>query len=212
MARVIASLLVIMTATLLPAAVSAQTRTVDVHVPGNFQVHSAVGLIFTQGKTLQKNVEQVDQGDEDTMVVTFSYDASEDGGDSYASAMVISSEGDVRFGDIKLLAGSLTNRSFYSLPDCPPKELSRSVHQEQTGLIESLVEIRAARREAHQLRIKTVMSGPFLEKLRRLEKGFGFQYNKPLSPNLTAFELMNRLSRLVNAIKNYQSGSPSSSN
>lgn len=196
--------LLLVAALALPARAVAQARTVEVHVPTNMAVTNAVGLLMTGGRTIQKAVASMNQLAEDVLVVTFPYDAAELDGESFASALVVGAEGEVRYGEVKLVAGNLTSKSFLTLPECPAKEVSKLIGHDQTGLIESLVEIRAARREAHQLRISTTMQGAFLEKLQRLEKGFGFLYAKKLAPDLPPTELADRLSRLTNAIKNYQ--------
>ena len=184
--------------------VSAQDRSIEINVNANFKPVSMLGLLMTEGKTIQKSISKSEQISDDVTMLTIPYQPEEVDSGTLATAMLIGPDGEVAMGDVKLITGSRSTKSFHSLPECSDELNVPPGLSDQVGLLESLVEIRSARREGNQLRISQIMSGPFLEKLRRLEKGFGMKHATKLSEDLTAFELVDRLSRLANAIKNYQ--------
>lgn len=184
--------------------VSAQDRSIEINVNAGFKPVTMIGLLMTDGRTIQKSISKSEQISADVTMLTIPYQPEEVDSGTMATAMLIGPEGEVAMGDVKLITGSRSTKSFHSLPECSDELNVPPGLSDQVGLLESLVEIRSARREGNQLRISQIMSGPFLEKLRRLEKGFGMKHATKLSEDLTAFELVDRLSRLSNAIKNYQ--------
>lgn len=186
-------------------SVFGQDRTIQVNVSGNFRPSASQGFIFVKQKVIPKPVMKVEMLADENMLVSIPYQPQEIEDGAFATAVLFGPQGEVAFGDVKLVTDSASTKSFYSLPDCQEKVEVPPGLSQQIGLLESLVEIRAARREAHQLRLRKTLDDTFLEKLRRLERGFGLSYSKKLSPDLSAFELVDRLSRLSNAIKNYQS-------
>lgn len=182
----------------------AQNRTIEVNVTANFVPELALGLIMSGGKTEQVLNARTEQIGEERLLISFPYDPQKIETGTLASAMLVGPNGELAFGDVKMITGSLSAKSFLTLPECSKEIDVPEGLNDQIGVLQSLVEIRAARREAYQHQLELTLSGPFLEKLRRLEKGFGLEHAIPLSPNLNAFELTDRLSRLATAIKNYQ--------
>ncbi|HMO02431.1 MAG TPA: hypothetical protein PKD37_05720 [Oligoflexia bacterium] len=89
------------------------------------------------------------------------------------------------------------------LPACSYGSSSKAGVREQFGLVESLVEIRTARREVAQLKMKQYLSGELLSKLNKWEEGFGFKYERLLSHDLPPTELVERIFKLNSAIKKF---------
>lgn len=187
-----------------PHFVAAQNRTIEVNVIANFIPDMAVGLLMSSGRTIQLPNARVEQVGEERLTVSIPYDPKDLESGAMATALLVGPNGEIAFGDVKQITGSISAKSFLSLPECKKEIDVPEGMNDQIGVLQSLVEIRAARREAHQHQLEINLSGPFLEKLRRLEKGFGLEHSIPLSPRLNSFELIDRLSRLATAIKNYQ--------
>lgn len=188
---------------LVPCAFS-QDRTIEINVAGNFRPVGSQGLLFTNNGVISKPVIKVENL-ANNMLVSIPYKPAEIEDGAMATAILFGPDGEAAFGDVKMIHDSVSTKSFYSLQECNNEPVVPEGLNQQVGLLESLVAIRVARREGHQLRLKKALEGNFVEKLKRLEKGFGLRYNTPLSENLNSFELVDRLSRLSNAIKNYQS-------
>ena len=189
---------------LLCSPVSAQENVIQVNVSGSFRPVGSQGLLMTKDKVISKPVINVELLANENMLVSIPYHPQEIADGAFATAILFGPQGEIVFGDVKMVTDAATAGSFYALPDCDMNPAVPTGLNQQMGLLESLVEIRAARREAHQLRLKKTLSGSFVDKLSRLERGFGLNYNKKLSADLEAYELVDRLSRLNNAIRSYQ--------
>lgn len=186
-------------------SVLAQDRIIEVNVAGNFRPTGSQGILITSQGIINKPVVKVENLNTEMMVVSIPYTPQEIAEGAYATAVLFGPDGESAFGDVKLITDSLSTKSFYNMPECSSDAQIPEGLNQQVGLLESLVAIRVARREGHLLRLDKIFDSEFIEKLKRLEKGFGLRYNKALSKELTSFELVDRLSRLSNAIKNYQS-------
>lgn len=88
--------------------------------------------------------------------------------------------------------------------ECKRPDVNTLVLAQQQGLLESLVQVRSQRQEIAQKKLEQMMSPEQLEKLRRLEEGFGLRYAEPLSASLSPFELVDRLSRLHFALQSFR--------
>jgi hypothetical protein len=199
------SFLLILFITTACVPVFSQDRTIEINVPGNFRPVGSQGILMVKDSIISKPVIKVENLANQNMLVSIPYSPEEIEEGGLATAMLFGPAGEIAFGDVKMITDSASTKSFYSLQTCNTAPQVPSSLNQQVGLLESLVAIRAARREAHQLRLKQVLNSAFVEKLKRLEKGFGLHYGESISENSNSFVLLDRLSRLSNAIKNYQS-------
>lgn len=185
-------------------AVPAAAEQVEVTIETKQEIREAIGLILTGKGAQQVTGTKVHQASETLKTISFSFDAEAAGADAVVTAVATLANGEVAFANVRPLVKGQSNRhSFASVPDCVPDESTKVSVSEQFGLFESLVKIRSARREVNQIKIQKLMQGPFLEKLKRLERGFGLAQPRELAPDLSHFELVDRLSRLAAAIRNY---------
>ena len=179
---------------------------VQVNVATSFEPKEAVGLILSSSGVAERpsiNLQKVKDG---LLLVSFTYSKTDVKKDSFATAMVISANGDIAFGDVKALYGSSPKTSFYAIPQCPPDQNKVSIDRSKFGALETLVHYRTERRETYKKEIQEILSGPFLEKLKKLENGFGLTRGRPLSADLDPFELIDRLSRLKATVKGLTNG------
>ena len=189
---------------LLLVATAAHAERVEVTLDTKLEVRSAIGLLLSSQGAQQVRETDVHQASEILKLVSFPYLPDKVTPDTVASALVVLEDGSIAFANVRpILKGQRDAKSFASLPDCEPEEATRVSVHDQFGLFESLVEIRSARREVNQIKIKKILAGPFLEKLKRLERGFGLAHPDELSADLPAAELVDRLSRLATAIRSY---------
>ena len=70
--------------------------------------------------------------------------------------------------------------------------------------MQRLVEFRTARRKVLQDKLRVMLSGRLLERLRQLESNFGITRASQLSADIHPLELMDRLSRLNTAMRRYK--------
>lgn len=180
------------------------SKSVEVNIEANFEPSSIIGLLINSKQTLQKlkvDFRKVDN----YYVVSIPYQENEIDSETVASAVAFSVGGELAFANVKPVVFPTLRKSFLSLKPCAPKaqtaaELSRI--QANRGVFESILEVRANRREVAKLQLANSMNADFLSKLQRLERGFGLERSTPLTSDLPALELVDRLSRLLVAINN----------
>jgi hypothetical protein len=182
----------------------AQDRTIQVNATANFKPISAIGIIMTNNKVLQNPVSKFEQISEEVTMLTIPYDINEVDSGSMVTAYLIGPQGEIAMGDVKLITSAQSTKSFYSLPECKNEIKLPPGLTDQSGWVEKILNVRLARREAYQLLIGQILSGNFLQRLQKLEKGFGIERTTKLTADLSAFELVDRLSRIASAIKSYQ--------
>jgi hypothetical protein len=178
---------------------------VQVELEGAVQPQQYVGLLLSADKVLQKKITSSEKSATGSILLTFSYLPSEVAPDSVASAYAISEDGRVAMAHVRPLFPEASPEALLALPTCPPEKVATgSIKPEQRGVLETLIEFRAARRELARDSVRRMMDGTFLEDLRQLEAKLGLGRVTPLSPELGPVELVDRLSRLTKALQNYQ--------
>ena len=180
----------------------AEERSISVLVDTDLEPTEASVLLLSAQCTIQKPTKLIGRNQLGQIQVTFSYDSKEVRPDTVASAIVRTAAGDVAFGFVKSLSEQTLDT--VSLPTCDASEGESPALESQVGLIRSLVQVRTARREIVQKKLAAVMAEDFLETMKKLERGFGLVYSSELSSELPPSELVDRLSRLLNAVTNYR--------
>lgn len=184
-----------------PSIAYAEDKEVIIRIDSDIEPVRAVGLVLTSDGTTEKSDAKFARSQSGNLEVTFSYTSEEAGSDALATAMVQSSDGSVAFGHVRKLSAINGSRD---LPVCKGEKLAIAPNPSQIGLLQSLVDVRSARRELVQAKVSNLMKDDFLEMLKKLESGFGLTYAKELSPSLPPVELIDRLTRILNAVKNYR--------
>ncbi len=193
-----------------PALTHAQAeRQMEVQINTPIEATSATGLLLSSSRVIQKagaSVERTAHG----LLVRFPIDPSELDGDTMASAVVLAEDGQTAFGDMRPATIPAARASFLSSPECPYETVADVSTRSDLALFESLADIRSQRRAVQVQKVSVLLGGDFLERLRTLERGFGFSYPRPLSAELPPVELVDRLNRLKVAIQSYKRNRTSS--
>jgi hypothetical protein len=174
-------------------------------VPVDSDVETAVGIILNGATTRQVKVTTPTLRDSHSVVVEIPYTDAERAAGAMASALVSLKNGAIALADVVSLEGDFPDNSFADLPLCNSQLKLPPLSESQLGNLKRLVEIRSQRRAVLQTKIARLLQGPALEKLRKLERGFGTGSGAPLNPGLMPYELIDRLSRLKQAISTYES-------
>jgi hypothetical protein len=184
---------------------TARAEVAEVIISAKFEPVKAAGLLISSTGAIHKKDASYEKLENGWYSVTFPYGGSEVGHDTMVTAEVSSAAGDVAFGNLRSIHAPDSKRIALDLPECPHEPPAQTPNIEQLGLLLKLVEVRSARRELVQIKVNRMLEGPFLEKLRKLEQGFGLaEGERPLDVDLPSVELVNRLSKISIAIKNYE--------
>jgi len=189
-------------------AAAPKLKTIEINVETSIEPHSAVGLLISASGSIQQPVKDFRRADDHTLIVPVPYNEENLPKDTVATAVVFSEKGQAAFGDVRPVFSPDPRDSFLTIPDCAPEKISEAALQGQLSLLESLVQVRAARRGVAQVKVIQLMHDEFLERLKKLERGFGLIHPVALSPDMPPVQLLDRLSRLLHVIQELKSRQP----
>lgn len=181
-----------------PTQADAEAVTVSVDVPVSEEPRAVTGIALGTSLHMIPSV-SLKRFSTDTLTATFDVPEKT----TAALAMAEMADGSTVFGDTRLVVDAKTLPSLASIPECPVVGVIKA-DASQRGLMESLVEIRTARRDVLKNRIEATLSGTTLEKAQKLEELFGLARPVKLSADLSPFEITDRVTRLTGAIKSYR--------
>lgn len=200
---------IIVASLLAGASICAKAQTDDsapselaVTVSAPFEPVDAVGIVLSSSGAEERPVLEFKYLGSGSSVVRFPLKSGDAAQGTFASAMIVSTRGEVAFGDITPVRGQGTH-SVFSLPECPEEKIPSSLTKEKFGVYEPLVEYRTSRRDLAKVEITRLMDEDTLIRLRKLEDGFGLSRGMPLIPEMPPVELVDRLERLLWAVKTY---------
>lgn len=180
-----------------------KSAAIQIDLTLSFTPHSAVGLIFSNNKTTEKLDAKIEKDLRGNFIVSIPYEPTELQGPSFASAIILSENGEAAFTTVKEINNNVLDSAFGSIPECKNDKVGSIAVVGQLALIEQLVEVRSKLKAVGAAKLSKALSGDFLLKLRKLEKSFGLARDKELDPSLPVFELLDRLNRLQHALKSW---------
>ena len=203
MRNILLSLIAVSLLFFTPASSLSQSKKVKVLVRAPFEASTGVGLLISSRGTDQIYDIELDIRNDGSTVVTFPVATQSLPKDTMASAVVSSAEGEVAFGTVVPVIAAGASRSWLSIPQCKGRS-AETLTGEQLSLIDTLVEVRNSRAKIARKKIDSLLSEGLGEKINRLESGFGLSQNELISSELEPFELVDRLSRLLSALKSHR--------
>jgi hypothetical protein len=186
------------------ASIASAENIARVVVPVEGDIQTTVGIIVAEGQTRQVRVATPVRRDRQSVVVEVPYSEKDKKSGAHATALVSLKDGSVALADMVSLQEDYPDNAFTDLPLCDSSVRVPPMAEAQLGNLKRLVEIRSQRRAVLQTKLARLMQGSPLEKLRNLERGFGTDVGIPISPALLPYELIDRLSRLKQAISTYE--------
>ena len=166
---------------------------------------SGMGLIMDSTGTHTFTDIELSTPKTNTVRAKFTVPDGSAGKDALASVVVFASDGATAFSTVR----SLQSITLPKLPECPKKEAVMLTDQNQVGVLQSLVTIRSDRRDTARAKVLQQLNPDYLERLKKLEKGFGLPSEPALSGDLPPVVLVDRLNRILNAVRNYRSNKKS---
>ncbi len=177
---------------------------VEVQAKVPFTADAATGLLMSSGKTKRVDQASVRLEPNGYTVVSFTVSPNDALEGAFASAMLSNAQGEVAFADVRTVSAQGSGLSFARLPECAESISTKAFQYNQLGLLQSLVNVRTNRRNVEQQKIEKLMQGKFLERLRKLERGFGLGDASDLRADIRSDELVARLARLQYAVQAYE--------
>ena len=189
-----------------------QGKSIQINVDTELEPAAAQGLFVSASGPIQLPVGEVQRVADNKLVVPVYYKESEIPKDSLATAIIISEQGELAFGNLRPVFSPDPRDSFWLIPQCAPEKINEAALAGQTSLLESLIEVRTERRRVALLALAAALNGDFLARLQKLEVSFGLENDPPLSAELSPVVLLDRLTRILKAIETYEvtNGKPDS--
>lgn len=185
----------------IPLTLAAEDPSTTLFFPDVRNVEQAAGLIYSNDKTIQTAANWRFDDQRGGTFVTVKIPRSSNTKTSLVSGAVITNEKG-------LIMGPLT---FIDLPDprslvpiCKAVEVPAELASAKEAPLTSLVEIRERRVQLLIKQFEAAADRPLIDRLSKLERGFGFEYKEPLNLSLPPAELASRLDTLLHAIKRYK--------
>ena len=181
------------------APARAEERAVIVPVVADFEPQGAVGLLFSPSGTRQVEA-SVNPSPNGPHQVEFRIDTEKlEPGTAAAGAFVVGADGKRAFSNIV----SLSVPAAAPLPAC---EVGGAIRSDNISIYEKLMKLRGERRRLSQQSVGKLLTQELSEKLSTLERGFGLETQPALAPDINPLALVDRLSRLREALREYVAG------
>ena len=164
----------------------------------------AIGMLLSANGTIQVPETAISKVGDKLYDVTFSVDKSSLTSDTVATAIAYGESGDVYFANVTPPVLSDTQAALASIPECPAEDPTQVAMLNQLGPLQQLVDVRSERAKFARLRLERGFSNELRARLKKAEQVFGLTGTQEISADLPATELVDRLSRINFALKNYR--------
>lgn len=180
-----------------------------VQVPSREDAASAIGIVFSAHGVEQTEALSISRFDPDTLLVAIAVPKAKS--DSHAeqsgmaTALVVTNSGSHRYGHVRTIGtqdGAAA--AMKTVPPCPQEKASLGIYPSQLGMLETLVTNRARQRSLETIKVAKIMNEDFLEKLKDIERKFGLGGERELVSDLPPIELIDRLSRILAALRTFR--------
>lgn len=193
--------LFILSISLLASPVAAETRWAEVEFANTIEPERLSAIIFSNSTSIQTAEATISGTSHGKTIVAIPFDSDIVSQDHYfAYAIAQTSDGAIHYSTIVPASPQYDLASGYAQPACIPKEVPSSM-QSQMSLVANLLKVRDQRRENSRQQTEATLSGEFLDKMLKYESGFGLQFGKPLSTDMPAAELVDRLDRILHTLR-----------
>lgn len=181
-----------------------ETVPVTVRVEAKPDPVRAVGIVFSTKSSQPISETKINKIGDKLFEIQFAVPRSDIQKDSVATAIAYDEAGNMFFGNVTPTLLEDTRDILSSIPECPSQKADQAALLNGPGTLKQLVDFRAQRVDLLRLRINRAMEPSVLAKLQKFEEAFGLKRSLPLSSDLPAPELIDRLSRLQHGLKKFQ--------
>ena len=187
---------------LLSAPAFSAQEVAEVLIPTKLEPTQALGLLISPNGVQQIANTEMIKSEKGELIVAVPYDEDKTLPGTLVTAMVFGKSGAFAFGAMRELPPKGVRPAPAEMPLCPEEPAGPELTHAMTS-IQKLVEIRGKLVETNQHRVVGMLNEELLNKLKKLERGFGLEREQELSPHMDPFLLVDRLDRILNALKTY---------
>jgi hypothetical protein len=164
------------------------------------------GLILSTSGSSEISETQITKIGDKLFQVIFSIPSNQLHTDTVATAMITAEDGSIAFSNVSpaLSADPSVSLALLDIKDCPAEQAKGVVNPSNIGALRQLVDIRTARADLAKMKLGRAFTDTFLAKLKKFEDAFGLTSDEPLSAELPAEVLVERLARLNYALSEYK--------
>jgi hypothetical protein len=178
---------------------------VKVRVEAKPEPTKAIGILLSTTGVKEVSDTAIQKVGERLYDITFRVERAGLTEDTVATAMATSADGQVTFANVTPALLSDSHAITGSVPECPGEDPTSIAVLNQLGPLRQLVDVRTERSKFAREKIRRALDESMLAKLSRYEKHFGLnQSGEPLSADLPAEVLLDRLSRINFALTEFK--------
>ena len=164
----------------------------------------AVGLVFSATSSKPIPATTIKKIGDKLFEIDFVVPQADIETDSVATAIAYDEAGNTFFSNVSPALRDNTKDLIAAIPECPGQKADQAALLNGPGTLKQLVDFLSERVNLLRLKISRTMIPTVLAKLQKFEEAFGLKRSSPLSADLPAPELIDRLSRLQHALKKFQ--------
>lgn len=191
-----------------PALASAQdtkaTLAVRARVESKDEPKKAIGMILSTNGSQQYPGATVSKVSDKLYDIAFTVDKSSLTEDSVATAIGFTEAGAIVFANVTPPVLSENQEALASIPECSPEDTTTVAALNHIGPLQQLVDVRTERASFARMRLDRALTPEMQARLKKAEQVFGLTSPDEISSTLPALELVDRLSRINFALKNYR--------
>lgn len=164
----------------------------------------ATGIIFSTTNSAQYPDASIKMIGDKLYAISFKIPESAVGGNTLASAFATDENGKISFGSVIPVMTVREGMQLGSIPSCEDENIDKVATITNLGTLRQLIDVRTQRMEIIRTKMRQSLDKVLLEKMRKYEEAFGLPHTEPLSVELPPMELLERLSRIKNALEKYK--------
>ena len=202
----VVSLITLSIGTMQPAIAQDSSSTIIAHarVESKDEPQKAIGMVLSSTSSQQYPGATVSKVGEKLYDISFAVEKATLTADSVSTAIAFTEKGDIVFANVTPPLNDQNHALLASIPECPADDSTHVALLNQIGPLQQLVDVRAERVKFARLRLDRALTDDVRARLKKAEQVFGLSSSEELSSNLPALELVDRLSRISFALKNYR--------
>jgi hypothetical protein len=180
------------------------TVAVRARVESKDEPKKAIGMVLSTKGSQQYPGATVSKVSDKLYDIAFTVDKSSLTEDSVATAIGFTEAGAIVFANVTPPVLADNQEALAGIPECSPEDTTTVAALNHIGPLQQLVDVRTERASFARMRLDRALTPEMKARLKKAEQVFGLTSPEEISSALPALELVDRLSRINFALKNYR--------